>query len=445
MKANPTTNHSPMLAQLRPQTAPLLRSTGAISADFGELMAGRASGRPESDGTKPEPQATARDEADDHDAAAGGSDADAAVHDGEEDAEQHPETPPGHAGWYGVDAIARELTHAAEVDLAAVAKQEMIRPKDPDKHPGTNGQLLTATQPNPHLSATVTGPGEPGGSGGPDSMENRLNGANAPTNTNGPGQPQITGPNPAPGNQPLEPASSDAAGAARAAEAARSGVAAAASQPLSGQRNEGLSAAELAGRVARLERLTGSAEATRGAVAGIERAGTARAETGQRASQSQQSQEQARSETGQRVLNAVQRGLASMLTQGGGRMTVVLRPEQLGEVRVRMETRQGSVRASMSATTDAARRTLESGIESLRSALESRGVRVESIEIERAEPDLAGRSRSDADARNPQGRPNPAGVTNRSSGQEPNNTDPDASPAWASQGIWTELGIDAVA
>jgi flagellar hook-length control protein FliK len=140
-------------------------------------------------------------------------------------------------------------------------------------------------------------------------------------------------------------------------------------------------------------------------------------------------------------------------------MTVVLRPEALGEVRVRLEAKDGVVNARLSATTDAARRTLESGLETLRAALEARGVRVESLRIDPPDHQAADQSaqagRADADARGTDQHqhrqhnadhqtPGPHGP--RADSQDgASAAGNDASPEYPGRGIWTELGIDAVA
>lgn len=446
MKAAQTISNNPVLAQPRPSAASFLRSAGAPRADFGELLADRAR-EPEDAEAAPAPADTAEEQTNED--RSEGADKDAGAPDKPDNAGAEPdeaERPALPVVLHGVDTIARELTHAATVDLAAVAQEELSRPhdpaKNPDKYPVRDTDLLGPGG-DPRLSKTPNGGS--GSEGAPaDRNAGARNASPVPHAHAGPQHgPNAAEPDPGQTARTPEPASAEPAAASRSNDAARHATAAMAAPPAS--RSEPPPAADLAGRVARLERLAGSAEAVRGAVAGIERAGPTRVQPDFRPVRADAGQAGARSETGQRVLNAVQRGLASMLTHGGGRMTVVLRPEQLGEVRVRMETREGSVRASLTATTDAARRTLESGLDSLRAALESRGVRVESIEIDRADPQQSDRAGAETGADHKRREQRDGGHEDRAhtrSGTD-ERVGTDAPPV--TRGIWTELGIDAVA
>jgi hypothetical protein len=75
-------------------------------------------------------------------------------------------------------------------------------------------------------------------------------------------------------------------------------------------------------------------------------------------------------------------GLSSALRRGEGDVTLKLRPETLGELRVRVSVRGSSVDASIRASTIEAHRLLEQSVESLRAALQSRGLQVGRIELE---------------------------------------------------------------
>ncbi len=329
-----------------------------------------------------------------------------------------------------IKGIKRELTHAATVDLARLARDELVaepvklQTKLPGKFPGGSGPPLSAAPPHPNLSASSgTTPPEPGVRPEPMGTE--------------PPRPE---PRAAPRTDTARPTGQEMAVAASAelarAEAARTQASA---------RPEPQAGPVPVGRSELLTRLTGSAEAARGAIAGVDRAGGQAIDRDPRPARANlATPDPAPRATREQVLASVQRGLASVLTQGGGRMTVVLRPEQLGEVRVRMEAKDGVVNARLSATTEAARQTLESGLDSLRAALESRGIRVESLVIDTAETRAGDQPRSDADGR---------GGRRHEQQEQGSHT---ATPARAgrgeagpdtpvARGIWTEVGIDAVA
>ncbi|MEM9373779.1 MAG: flagellar hook-length control protein FliK [Planctomycetota bacterium] len=150
-------------------------------------------------------------------------------------------------------------------------------------------------------------------------------------------------------------------------------------------------------------------------------------------------------------LAPVQKGLGKMLAEGGGKLTVVLRPQELGDVRIAMETRRGAVRVSMEASTDAARRVLESGFDALRSSLEQRGVRVESMEVFSSEPDdAAGSDLGDRESPGGDRREEPgAGRHGTGHGDERDQADRNEHAGGLTEQqadrLWTELGIDAVA
>ncbi len=81
------------------------------------------------------------------------------------------------------------------------------------------------------------------------------------------------------------------------------------------------------------------------------------------------------------VARQVNRGMAGLLTRGGGHVTLRLTPESLGTVHVRVEMRDGIVRAKIEASSESARRLLTEGVGSLKSALEARGLSVDRLEV----------------------------------------------------------------
>jgi len=359
---------------------------------------------------------------------------------------------PAAAAEFTTESIARELTHAATVDVSRVARRELVDPKHSEKYKTLHHQdgPFRAGDPGPFRSGTTQRGASQDAAQTPAPSGQVLSGQREPEATALPMNqirpPQPPTPPEAPAVQNAAPPGADAARAS--AVAARAPVAKVETpEPV---------AAPVA-RAGLLERLTGSAEAARGAVAALDRGGLQRTLAEPAAGRpAPLPGGQLAGNTRDAVLNSVQRGLASVLTQGGGRMTVVLRPEALGEVRVCLEAKDGVVNARLAATTDAARRTLESGLESLRAALEAKGVRVESLKIDppdqgQSAPQNSGGDRTNADGRgthDPGGRERSTGprashaASDRETAEE---TGIEASTPTTARGIWTELGIDAVA
>lgn len=94
------------------------------------------------------------------------------------------------------------------------------------------------------------------------------------------------------------------------------------------------------------------------------------------------------------VQTQMERGLSAVLRQGGGSLTLHLKPASLGEVRVHMTLEHGAVRARFESANGEARDLMTAGLGALRAALEARGLRVDSLEVaadphERAERPVA--------------------------------------------------------
>lgn len=83
----------------------------------------------------------------------------------------------------------------------------------------------------------------------------------------------------------------------------------------------------------------------------------------------------------QQLTSQASRALASIISRGGGRLTLRLSPQSLGDVRVDVEVRQGTASALFRAESESARDLLKHNIDALRNALEKRGVRVERLEV----------------------------------------------------------------
>ncbi len=78
------------------------------------------------------------------------------------------------------------------------------------------------------------------------------------------------------------------------------------------------------------------------------------------------------------------RGMSAMIHQNGGTMTMRLDPPELGSLRIQMTLNNGSVSASFSPGSDAARGLLEQHMGQLKTALESQGLLVDRLTIHSA-------------------------------------------------------------
>lgn len=92
----------------------------------------------------------------------------------------------------------------------------------------------------------------------------------------------------------------------------------------------------------------------------------------------------------------LKRGLAAVLRQNGGSVTVRMAPASLGQVRIRLDLDQGQVSARFDVGGPEARRLLESDLGVLRQTLEARGLRVDDLQVT-VRPELAGPRESPAD------------------------------------------------
>ena len=77
----------------------------------------------------------------------------------------------------------------------------------------------------------------------------------------------------------------------------------------------------------------------------------------------------------------LQRGLAQVLRQKGGTLSLRLNPVDLGEVKISLSIAQGRVDGSIEASTESARGLLNQNIEKLKSSLEQRGITVDRLEV----------------------------------------------------------------
>jgi flagellar hook-length control protein FliK len=86
----------------------------------------------------------------------------------------------------------------------------------------------------------------------------------------------------------------------------------------------------------------------------------------------------------------LQRGLAQVLRQKGGTLSLRLNPVDLGDVKISLSIAQGRVDGSIEASNESARGLLEQNLDKLKSSLERRGITVDRLEVR-----LAGASSSE--------------------------------------------------
>jgi hypothetical protein len=75
------------------------------------------------------------------------------------------------------------------------------------------------------------------------------------------------------------------------------------------------------------------------------------------------------------------RGLVAALRQNGGTVTIRLQPQELGDLKIRMQLQNGRVEARFEAATEQARDILDKNLGALRAALESRGLGVDRLDV----------------------------------------------------------------
>ncbi len=90
----------------------------------------------------------------------------------------------------------------------------------------------------------------------------------------------------------------------------------------------------------------------------------------------------ARPATRDALIEQIQRGLARALQSKDGVVTVRLRPENLGLVKVQIRVDGSHVTASLEATSEQARELLSQNIVTLERALEARGLSVDRVVVE---------------------------------------------------------------
>ncbi|MFK7758791.1 MAG: flagellar hook-length control protein FliK [Phycisphaerales bacterium] len=153
----------------------------------------------------------------------------------------------------------------------------------------------------------------------------------------------------------------------------------------------------------------------------------------------------------QRVMNQVQRGLASIMNTKGGTMKIRLSPEHLGEVNIALKASDGHVQVSIDARNEQTRTMLSDGLDDLRLILESKGVQVDELRMQSASENAFSRflgdtqtgAGSEQDSTNRQGRERDSSSTQ--SDTQDQNLNEEETATNKSGSIWTDLGLDAIA
>ncbi len=94
-------------------------------------------------------------------------------------------------------------------------------------------------------------------------------------------------------------------------------------------------------------------------------------------------------ETVRSMMEQLSKGVAVAVNENRSEMKLVLHPEALGEVTVRVQVEEGKVSAKMDVQQVQVKNTIEANMPQLREALTSRGLTMESIEISTAQNGLA--------------------------------------------------------
>ncbi len=108
---------------------------------------------------------------------------------------------------------------------------------------------------------------------------------------------------------------------------------------------------------------------------GAQRVRSSAVSAGQRAQPARPAQRDA-------LIEQIQRGLAKALQSKDGEVTVRLRPENLGLVKVRVRVESSRVTAALEATSEQARELLSQNLATLERALEARGLSVDRVVVE---------------------------------------------------------------
>lgn len=81
------------------------------------------------------------------------------------------------------------------------------------------------------------------------------------------------------------------------------------------------------------------------------------------------------------LLSSVERGFAALLSRQGGKVTLRLAPESLGQMTIQLDVKQGVVKADFAVEHRAAREELNRAMPMLRASLEARGLSVARLDV----------------------------------------------------------------
>lgn len=269
------------------------------------------------------------------------------------------------------EGIRHEITHAADVDLAAMnagelstrgRRSELSEPTDPDREGSAKPDAARAR------SAAIQGETKGQTSDSSQGEAKSAGGERGATTTPAPSATASA--------STAAPAAASAAASA-AGSTAGTTTTAAPSSTSTASAGAGVGAAAVAG-ASTPTGPTGSSGTTTPAAAALERLtslGNARTPATESAPKTTPSARHP-------ALAQVQRGLAQVLKEGGGTVNLRLNPRSLGEVKVELTLKEGVATARFEASSESARRLLNDNLTTLRQALEAKGVRVESLSVE---------------------------------------------------------------
>lgn len=132
----------------------------------------------------------------------------------------------------------------------------------------------------------------------------------------------------------------------------------------------------------------------------------------------------------------VARGLATLLRHQGGRVTIRLTPETLGQIKINLKIEDARVWATFQPSSDASRDAINQSLASLRASLEARGLVVERLEVVPAGLAIFEQSLRDSNhqANSPDGRSQPSDP-NATGSQSGSHSDAHSGDGGAGQGL----------
>ncbi len=147
-----------------------------------------------------------------------------------------------------------------------------------------------------------------------------------------------------------------------------------------------------------------------------------------------------------KVIAQVQRGLASLMRSTNGEMTLRLTPQRLGELKIELKRSGEQLSVRLTTQNAEARDLLSSGTDELTQLLRAKGVDVERVHIEHQNENTQGQGTFDLDQHAHQDQTREQG----NAAHQPNPIRGEAVDSISDEesqrdGIWTELGLDAIA